>query len=144
MKCRKIEIILNDNMKRKLLIYLGGLLTIIWGIAHLFPTNNVVSGFGNISVDNIRIIKMEWINESLTLIFIGLLTIAVTLLNEMNHMVTKAVYVLTYLMLAAMSVLSLYTGFEIDFLPFKLCPIIFTVSGLLILQGAFYKKVNSN
>ena len=131
-------------MKRKLLIYMGGLLTIIWGIAHLFPTNNVVSGFGNISVDNIRIIKMEWINESLTLIFIGLLTIAVTLLNEMNHMVTKAVYVLTYLMLSAMSVLSLYTGFEIDFLPFKLCPIIFTVSGLLILQGAFYKTVNSN
>jgi len=140
MKCRKIKIILNDNMKRKLLIYMGGLLTIIWGIAHLFPTNNVVSGFGNISVDNIRIIKMEWINESLTLIFIGLLTIAVTLLNEMNHMVTKAVYVLTYLMLSAMSVLSLYTGFEIDFLPFKLCPIIFTVSGLLILQGAFTKR----
>jgi hypothetical protein len=124
-------------MKQKLFIYLGGLLTIIWGIAHLFPTNSVIKGFGNISVDNFRIIKMEWINESLVLIFIGLLAISVRMVNEINCNVAKTVYVLIFLMLAAMSILSLYTGFKIDFLPFKLCPLILTISGLLILQGAF-------
>ena len=124
-------------MKQKLFIYLGGLLTIIWGIAHLFPTNSVIKGFGNISVDNFRIIKMEWINESLVLIFIGLLAISVRMVNEINCNVAKTVYVLIFLMLAAMSILSLYTGFKIDFLPFKLCPLIFIISGLLILQGAF-------
>jgi hypothetical protein len=125
---------------RKLLVYLGGSFSIIWGIAHLFPTGNVIKGFGNISVDNVQIIKMEWINESLTLIFIGLLTIIVTITNNNETKVIKGVYLLTFLMLIAMSVLSLFTGFKIDFLPFKLCPLIFMVSGIMILQGVSIKE----
>jgi len=120
---------------RKLLVHLGGLLSIIWGIAHLFPTGNVVKGFGNISPDNINLIKMEWINESLTLIFIGLLTIVITIISNNEFRMVKAVYLVTFLMLEAMSILSVFTGFKIDFLPFKLCPLIFTISGLFILQG---------
>jgi hypothetical protein len=127
-------------MIRKILILIGGFLTAVWGIAHLLPTKNVVEGFGEISVDNARIITMEWVNEGLTLIFIGLLTIAVTLVSKGNNKVTKMVYLLSFIMLEAMAILSLFTGFNIDFLPYKLCPIIFTVSGLLILQGTFQKK----
>jgi hypothetical protein len=125
---------------RKKLILIGGLLTIIWGIAHLFPTNSVVRGFGNISIDNANIITMEWITEGLALIFIGLLTIVVTIMNDSPNKVAKAVYVLTFIMLVAMSILSLFTGFKVDFLPFKLCPVIFLTSGLLILQGYFDKN----
>ena len=121
---------------KKFLVCMGGLLTIIWGIAHL------IKGFGNITADNIRIIRMEWINEGLTLIFMGLLTIICTILNNSENRVIKAVYVLTFSMLLAMSVLSLNTGFKINFLPFKLCPLIFTVSGLLILQGVRFGKTN--
>jgi hypothetical protein len=128
-------------MIRKILILIGGILTSIWGIAHLFPTKNVVKGFGDISVDNARIITMEWMNEGFTLIFIGLLTIAVTLVSKGNNRVTKMVYLLSFIMLEAMAILSLFTGFQIDFLPYQLCPVIFTVSGLLILQGAFQKKL---
>ena len=120
---------------RKLFVYLGGILLIIWGISHLFPTSNVVAGFGNISYNNVLIIKMEWINESFTLIFLGILTIVVTMLNDSNNKITKTVYILNFFMLAAMSILSLFTGFKIDFLPFKLCPLIFITSGLMILQG---------
>jgi len=114
----------------------------IWGVAHLFPTGNVIKGFGNITADNVLIIRMEWINEGLTLIFMGLLTIICTILNNSETRVIKAVYVLTFSMLLAMSVLSLNTGFKINFLPFKLCPLIFTVSGLLILQGVRSGKTN--
>jgi hypothetical protein len=120
---------------KKLFVYLGGTLAMIWGVAHLYPTGNVIKGFGNITADNVHIIRMEWINEGLTLIFIGLLTIICTILNDDETRVIKAVYLLTFLMLISMSVLSLFTGFKIDFLPFRLCPLIFTVSGLLILQG---------
>jgi len=127
---------------KKFLVCMGGLLTIIWGIAHLIPTEKVIKGFGNITADNIRIIRMEWINEGLTLIFMGLLTIICTILNNSENRVIKAVYVLTFSMLLAMSVLSLNTGFKINFLPFKLCPLIFTVSGLLILQGVRFGKTN--
>lgn len=34
------------------LLYLGAALTALWGIAHLFPTNSVVKGFGASSVNN--------------------------------------------------------------------------------------------
>jgi hypothetical protein len=115
---------------RKKFILVGGLLIVIWGIAHFFPTTSVVSGFGNITPDNFNIIKMEWITEGLALIFIGLLTIVVTILSENPDIIAKAVCLLTFIMLLAMLVLSLFTGFKIDFLPFKLCPAIFMVSGI--------------
>ena len=82
---------------------------------------------------------MEWINEGFTLIFIGLLVIVVTVIGDGKNKIVKAVYLIAFIMLEAMSVLSLFTGFNIDFVPFRLCPIIFTVSGILILQGAFRK-----
>jgi hypothetical protein len=126
-------------MLKKTLIISGGILNLLWGIAHLFPTISVVNGFGNISPDNKLIILMEWINEGLTLIFIGLLVIIVTLISGNKGIVVKAVYIISFIMLTAMSVLSVFTGFNIDFLPFRLCPFIFMVSGLLILQGAFVK-----
>lgn len=120
---------------RKLFVYLGATLAMIWGAAHLFPTRSVVKGFGNITADNVQIIRMEWINEGLTLIFIGLLTIVCTILNKDESRVIKAVYMLVFIMLISMSILSLFTGFKVDFLPFRLCPFIFTSSGLMILQG---------
>lgn len=125
---------------RKVLVYIGGLLTIIWGIAHLFPTHDVVKGFGNISHDNAEIVKMEWINEGLLLIFLGCLTIVATIINNDPNKTQRAVYFLSFIMLVAMTVLSLFTGFKIDFLPFRLCPVIFMISGLLILQAAFIRK----
>lgn len=127
-------------MIRKILILIGGFTTAAWGIAHLFPTQNVVKGFGYLTIDNARIITMEWVNEGFTLIFIGILTIVITLASEGNNKITKMVYLLSFIMLEVMAVWSLFTGFRIDFLPYKLCPVIFTVSGLLILQGAFKQK----
>jgi hypothetical protein len=41
------------------LLCLAAFLTTMWGVAHLFPTRNVVKGFGDISLDNQRVITME-------------------------------------------------------------------------------------
>ncbi len=126
-------------MLRRKLIIIGGLLNILWGGSHLFPTNSVVSGFSSLTNDNRNIILMEWINEGLTLIFIGVLIILVTVTSKENNKTVKIVYLCSSIMLFSMAVLSLFTGFNIDFLPFKLCPVIFSVSGALILQGVFRK-----
>ena len=115
-------------------LYLGSGLTLIWGAAHLFPTRSVVQGFGDINIDNKRIITMEWIIEGLALIFIGVLVATATAIDPSN-IVSTAVYFISVLMLLAMAVLSLFTGFKISFLPFKLCPFIFTFSAVLILIG---------
>ena len=116
------------------LLYLGAALTALWGISHLFPTRSVVKGFGEISVDNQRIITMEWIVEGVSLIFIGVLVALVTIVDSSSS-VSKAVYLLSAIGLIVLAMVSLFTGFKIKFLPFRLCPVIFTVSAVLIVIG---------
>jgi hypothetical protein len=121
-----------------ILFFLSAGLLLIWGIAHLIATNSVVKGFGEISPDNKRIITMEWIIEGVALIFLGVILVLVTLIDRNSH-VSLGVYWLTVLMLNVLSVISLFTGFKIDFLPFKLCPIICTGSSILIILGLWIK-----
>ena len=121
-------------MKGEILIYVGALLPLLWGISHLIPTRSVVRGFGEISADNKNIIAMEWITEGVALIFIGILVIAVTILDPISN-VSEAIYVLSAVCLIILAIVSLSTGFKINFLPFRLCPIIFTSSALLVMSG---------
>lgn len=118
----------------QILLYIGGLTALIWGVAHLFPTKNVVKGFGEISLDNQRIITMEWIVEGGALIFIGALTIGITIVNPFSE-ISGLVYGFIIGMLLILAIISLFTGFKVNFLPFKLCPFIFTASAVLILLG---------
>lgn len=126
-------------MKNKSLIKISGILVILWGIAHLIPTNSVINDFGDISIDNKHILLMEWINEGFTLVFIGILVIAVSLVKSIDDKVKHLVYLLSAIMLISMAILSIFTGFKVDFLPFKLCPLIFTISAIPLLLD-FLKK----
>ena len=118
------------------LLYIGAGLTAIWGIAHLIPTSSVVKGFGEISKDNKNIITMEWIVEGVSLIFIGTLVVLVTVVNPSND-VSLAVYACSAICLIVLALVSIFTGFKVKFLPFRLCPFIFTISAALILVGTF-------
>jgi hypothetical protein len=116
-------------------LYIGSGLTILWGISHLFPTKSVVNGFGDISKDNRHIITMEWIIEGVSLIFIGVLVLVVTIINPYTQ-VSNAVYITSSIGLIVLAVVSLFTGFKVNFFPFKICPLILTVSSVFILIGA--------
>jgi hypothetical protein len=122
-------------MIHSILFYIAGVCLAIWGIAHLFPTLSVVRGFGTISDDNKRIVYMEWITEGLTLLFMGVLVFLLTFFGDSGSTLQKALFTAIIVMLIMMSVLSLFTGFKIKFLPFKLCPVIFTGSAILLLSG---------
>lgn len=116
------------------LFYIASALTAIWGISHLMPTKNVVKGFGDISQDNRHIVAMEWITEGVMLIFIGALVALVTIIDNAST-VALGVYWGCAAVLIVMSIVSLFTGFKIKFLPFRLCPVIFTTSAILIILG---------
>jgi len=116
-------------------LYIGSGLTILWGISHLIPTNNVVNGFGEISRDNRHIITMEWIIEGVSLIFIGVLVLVVSIINP-NTQVSNAVFITSSIGLLVLALVSLFTGFKVNFFPFRLCPFILTTSSVLILIGA--------
>lgn len=122
-------------MINEALLYPGAALTALWGITHLLATGAVVKGFGPISTDNQRIITMEWIVEGISLVFIGALVALVTIIDSESS-VSRAVYVLSAVGLLVLAGVSLLTGFRIRFLPFRLCPVIFTVSAVLFLVGA--------
>ena len=77
---------------------------------------------------------MEWIVEGVALIFIGVLVATVTVVDPSSP-VTRAVYWLAFIGLNALSVVSLFTGFKVNFIPYKLCPVIFTGTSILILLG---------
>ncbi len=120
-------------MFNQALLYSGSAFIAFWGIAHLFPTKSVVAGFGEISVDNKRIITMEWIIEGIALIFIGSINAIVTAINHTSS-ISLAIYLSSVVVLIVLALVSFFTGFKISFLPFKLCPVIFiTAAGLIII-----------
>lgn len=121
-------------MISKIFLYLGAILPLFWGIAHLFPTKSVVKDFGNINDDNKNIITMEWLIEGISLIFVGVLILVVTILDSTN-IISKSIYFLSSIFLIVLAIVSLLTGFKINFLPFKLCPVIFISASALIILG---------
>jgi hypothetical protein len=127
-------------MVNTILLIIGSVSVIIWGTVHLFPTKSVVKGFGDISADNKNILRMEWINEGLSLIFIGILVLLITVLGDPENISNKIVYIASPCFLFSMAILSLFTGFRVNFLPYKLCPLIFSISGILILFGGILLK----
>jgi hypothetical protein len=96
----------------------------------------VVAGFGELSADNRRIITMEWLVEGVALLALGALTAAVTVAGP-GGAAASAAYAVAVATLLVLTVVSLFTGFRIAFLPFRLCPLIFAASAVLIALGAW-------
>jgi hypothetical protein len=65
----------------EVLAYAAGGVLVLWGVAHIAPTRSVASSFGSLSVDNRRVLVMEWVAEGFTHIFVGLLVILITALE---------------------------------------------------------------
>lgn len=51
-------------MLADILIYVGGGIVFLWGIAHVAPTKRVVKGFGPISTDSRRLITMTLVGDA--------------------------------------------------------------------------------
>lgn len=125
------------SLMRESLLYLGGALTILWGIAHLYPTKKVVHSFGRITRDNQLILTMEWIAEAILLIFGGVLVVVMTARFGAGDAATQTTATATAAMLLVLSAVSAATGGRVDFIMYRLCTPIFALSATLILVGAF-------
>ena len=123
-------------MINDVLIYIGAIIIMLWGIAHIAPTKFVVNGFGSISEDNRRIITMEWIAEGLTLVFIGLLVLFITLSGGAQNPASLIVHRVSSVMLIVLAGLSLLTGARTSIVPMKICPLIKITVAILFLLGS--------
>jgi hypothetical protein len=118
------------------LVYAASIVIIVWGIAHIIPTRNVVAGFGALSADNRQIITMEWVAEGLALTFIGLLALSVTWSEGIESSGAAFVYRACAIMLVVMAGWTAMTGAKTSILPIKLCPFVKTGAALLLLVGS--------
>ncbi len=123
-------------MINDILLYAGSIIITLWGIAHIAPIKSVVNGFGKISEDNKRIIAMEWIAEGLTLCFIGLLALFITIWGDPQNPISIMVYRASAAMLIAMAILTSLTGARTAIVPIKICPIVKTVVAVLFILGS--------
>ena len=120
----------------ELLLYIGSGVIILWGIAHLIPTKSIVNGFGKISEDNKKIIKMEWAAEGLALCFIGALVLLVTLLAGYEAEAANIVYLASAVMLLVMALLTALTGARTSVVAIKICPAVKTIVAVLFILGS--------
>jgi hypothetical protein len=118
-----------------ILVYAGSIVIILWGIAHIIPTRAIVHGFGEISEDNRKVLTMEVIAEGLTLVFLGALPLAVTVLVGVQDRTAGIVYLACAGMLLAMAVLTGVTGARTSTIWYKLCPAVKTIAAALFILG---------
>ena len=123
-------------MINDILLYIGSIVIILWGIAHIIPTKSVVNGYGAISEDNKRIITMEWAAEGLTLCFIGVLVLLVTIWGGAQNPVSVIVFRISAAMLVIMAVWTLLTGARTSIIPIKICPFVKTAVAVLFFLGS--------
>jgi hypothetical protein len=117
-----------------IVLYVAAALTGLWGLAHLFATRGVVAGFGQLSPENRLIITMEWIVEGVALISTAAFVVVATVNPSAG---SSATYMVATGTLVVLTVVSLFTGFKVAFLPFRLCPFVFGLSAALIVSGAW-------
>jgi hypothetical protein len=120
-------------MVSDILLYIGSIVIMLWGSAHIIPTRYIVNGFGSISEDNKQIITMEWIAEGLTMVFIGLLVLLISFLHGTRNPVSIDVSRISAVMLIIMACLSSLTGARTSIMPMKICPIVKTTVAILFL-----------
>ncbi len=120
------------------LLYIGSVIIIVWGIAHLISIRSIVRGFGEISADNKKILAMELIAEGAVLIFTGLfpLLFGMILRASPSERLINILYFYSAILLLVLAILTALTGSRTSVIWYKLCPIVKTVAAILFLFGS--------
>ena len=124
-------------MVANILLYIGSIITIGWGTAHIIAARAVVKGFGDISGDNKKFILMEWVAEGLALCFIGGLVLLTGILGGTTNSVARIVFRTSAGMLIVTAIWTALTGAKTSNIPTKICPFVLTFVAILWILGSF-------
>jgi hypothetical protein len=119
-----------------LLAYLASAALVVWGGAHLGPTRAVVASFGDISLDNRRVLAMEWIAEGVTHISLGVIVILTTAVDGTADPASRLVYRVVAGILVALAALTVATGARTRVVWFRICPLVLTSAAALLVAGS--------
>lgn len=116
--------------------YLAALLLVVWGAAHLMPTAAVADSFGAISLDNRRILIMEWVAEGITHISLGVLVILTTAIQGSGDPTTELVYRISAAVLVVLAGLTAMTGSRTAVIWFRVCPAVLSTAAALLVAAS--------
>jgi hypothetical protein len=119
------------------LLYAGSLVIVLWGIAHLVPTRAIVGGFAELTLDNERVLTMEWVAEGVTLIFAGVTVATATVVGGPEDAVARATYRVIAAMLLVLAANSAATGARTAVIWNRLCPVVKTTVASAYLVASF-------
>lgn len=117
------------------LAIVAGAMLVLWGAGHLVPTRSVADSFGTISLDNRRILVMEWVAEGFAHVFVGVLVILVTLVAGISARGVHTVYAASAAILVVLAALTAATGARTPVVWFRVCPVVLTTAAALLLAA---------
>ena len=118
------------------LAYAAGGVLVLWGVAHIAPTRSVASSFGSLSVDNRRVLIMEWVAEGFTHIFVGLLVILMTALEGPFAAGSAVVYRAAAAFFALLVVWTAVTGARTPVIWYRICLVVLTAAAALLVAAS--------
>jgi len=121
------------------LIYIGSLVIAVWGAGHLRATRAVVRGFRSESLENRRIITMEWILEGMMLCFLGGLASTIVATGHVEGDAGRLVIRACAAMLVAMAIVSAATGARTSIGPMRACPFVKAFAAILLVSGSLLR-----
>jgi hypothetical protein len=119
----------------QVLAYVAAGLVGLWGVSHVIPTRAVVAGFGEISVDNRRVLVQEWLAEAVTMWSFAVLVIVVTAVGG-GTSTADWIYRVIAGALSVLAMLTALTGARTRVVWFKICPVLLTSAAVLLLLAS--------
>jgi hypothetical protein len=118
------------------LAFAAAALVALWGVAHAIPTRQVIAGFEPIETDNRRVLTQEWLAEAFTMWGLAAIVIAATVAGS-ETAVAAWVYRSAAALLLGLAALTALTGARTPVIWFKICPVLLTISAVLLLTASF-------
>ncbi len=100
------------------------------------PTRAVAASFGAISIDNRRILIMEWAAEGITHISIGVTVILATAIEGAANATTQLLYIASAGVLLVLAGLTAATGARTTVIWFRVCPFVLTGAATLLVLAS--------
>jgi hypothetical protein len=125
----------DGDLMSQVLAYVAAGVVALWGVSHAIPTRAVVAGFGEISVDNRRVLVQEWLAEAVTMWSLAALVVVVTAVGG-GTSAADWTYRVTAGALVVLAVLTAVTGARTPVVWFKICPVLLTGSAVLLLMAS--------
>jgi hypothetical protein len=120
-----------------ILLMIGSILIIGWGLFHLILTGRLVDYYKPIAEDKKRILAMEYVVEGFMLCFIGILVLLVTLSRDASSIsLSVRIYRLSAIMVAVMAVWTAVTGGRTPIVLIKICPVMKALIAILFFLGS--------